>query len=232
MSDDGELGSSYLPYGLAASAARLVPVPFLDDFLREKAFHLMVSRALKEHGRTYGSGKVSPLYGDPHGCMHGCLTWAILFPIKLLLFPFRKFLVWVMALKYIAQDASEAVLLGRMLERSFEAGRLAMGAEAGPLEAEALLLRQALDNASQGTDMRVIRAALRRGLSHLHGARKAAFRALRRVRASERGASAGADEGSSGLAAVLATPELRAFMEEFDARFDENVQLLEARRGA
>ncbi|MBZ0117654.1 MAG: hypothetical protein K8H88_11695, partial [Sandaracinaceae bacterium] len=95
--------------GLLAAAARLTPVPFLDDVLRTRAFHLLVSRTLRAHGRTYGSVVVAPLYSDSEGCLSGCFTSLLFLPIKLLLFPIRKIFNWVMLAKHLARDLSEAL---------------------------------------------------------------------------------------------------------------------------
>ena len=229
--------------GLMASAARLVPVPLLDDILREKAIHLLVSRALAQHGRTFRSKHVAPLYGDPRGCMHGCLSALVWVPVKLLLFPIRKVLTWVMAAKNLAADLSEAVLLGRVLERALSAGRLPSDAAPDALRREADLLRRAFDNAVQGTDMTLLRGLLRTAVKSVSGLPSAALKAVRALRRKGEDADPSADL-TEGLAAsdrakvdrgareimnALETPEAVAFLDAFDARFDENLAILEQR---
>lgn len=223
--------------GLLASSARLVPVPFLDDVLREKAIQLMVSRTLKAHGRTYSSKHVAPLYADPRGCLQGCLLFAILFPVKLVLFPIKKVIMWVLAAKYLAVDLSESVLLGRALDRMLVEGRLASDGEA--LRREALLLRSAFDNAVAGTDMTLLRSVLRETVGSVSGLPRAALGALRRLRTKGDDADPTAglsradqekvDEGARGIRRALETPKMREVLDAFDARFDENLRVLESR---
>ncbi len=225
--------------GLLASAARFVPVPFLDDLLRERALQLLVSRTLRAHGRTYGSSKVSPLYGDENGCLHGCLLFLVLLPIKLILYPVRKILAWVMAVKHLARDLSEAVLLGRTLDRCLVAGRLAQGSDPAALRAEAERVRMAFASALAGTDLRLMRGALTTALRSVSGLPRAALSALRKLRTKGEDADPTAgvsasdeaklEEGASRIESALSTPEMRAFLERFDATFEENLKILEQR---
>lgn len=225
--------------GLLASAARLVPVPFVDDLLREKALQLMVSRTLKAHGRTYGSTSVGPLYGDENGCLHGCLMFLLLLPLKLIIFPFRKFFGWLMTAKNLARDLSDAVLLGRALDRVLAAGRLPMGASPAELHADALRIRRAFSHATAGTDMTLLRGVLTTALRSVSGLPRAALRALRALRTRSEDAdpteglsSADKEKVESGAARVLSaleTPEMRAFMERFDRTFDEDLRILDER---
>jgi len=223
--------------GLLASSARLVPVPFLDDLLREKAIHLVVSRTLKAHGRGYSSKRVAPLYSDQRGWLRGCLLFAIFFPIKLILFPIKKVITWVLAAKHVAVDLAESLLLGRALDRMLSEGRLAEGSDA--LGGEAQLLRTAFDNAVAGTDMTLMRSVLREAVASVSGLPRAALSALRRLRqkgddadpteglsAADRGK---VDEGARGIRRALETPKMRVVLDAFDARFDENLRVLESR---
>ncbi len=226
--------------GLLASAARFVPVPFLDDMLREKALQLLVSRTIKAYGRTYSSSLVAPLYGDDRGCLHGCLVWLLLLPVKLVLFPIRKLLTWIMTAKNLATDLSEAVLLGRVLDRCLADGRLAN--DSSRLHAEAALVRQAFSNAIQGTDMRILSGVLAKALRSVSGLPRAAFNALRGLRKRSEEADpvegvSGADRakleaGAKSIESALETPEMKAYLAEFDGVFDENLRILEERAAA
>ena len=224
-----------LTCGLLASAARLTPVPFLDDFLGDRARQLMIAKALQAHGRGFPSKQVAPLYADPHGCVYGCL----LSGLKLLLFPIKKVQSWVFALRYLTRDLSDAVLLGRALDGWLAEGRLADDAAPEARRREAELLRAAFDNAVAGTDMKLLQALLRKALRGVSGLPRAAWHAVRRLRGKGEDADpiAGlseADEttmqrGTAELGAALETPEARAFLTAFDARLQENVRILEAR---
>jgi hypothetical protein len=229
--------------GLLASAARLVPVPLLDDLLREKALQLMVSRTLKAHGRSYSSSLVAPLYSDDRGCMHGCLLFFVMLPIKLILYPIRKLLSWFLAAKNLATDLSESVLLGRTLERCLTEGRLRGElADAAALRQEAALLRTAFSNAIAGTDLVILRNALDVAVRSVRGLPGAALHALRGLRKKSDDADPTAglsaeekqavEEGASRIERALDTPEMREWLSRFDTKFDENVRILLERAAA
>jgi hypothetical protein len=225
--------------GLLATAARLVPIPFLDDILRERATQLLVSRTLKAHGRKYASMFVAPLYGDDRGCAEGCLIALVIWPIKLILYPFRKVITWILAAKNLATDVTEAVLLGRTLQRCLEAGRLAGDSDTPALRAEAALIKKAFRNASAGTDLGFMRGVLGAALRSVSGLPGAALRALRKMRKKgddgdpnvklEGAEREKLEDGANKVAAALDTPEMRAYLEKFDAKFDENMAVLKAR---
>ncbi len=227
--------------GLLASVARLAPVPFLDDVLRERALRLMVSRTLEARGRTYRSKAVSPLYSDSRGCVDGCVVFVLLSPIQLLLFPFRKVLVWLTAAKHLATDLSEAVLLGRALDVTLSAGRLPEGASAAALLEEAALIRRAFESAIAGTDIKLLRTSLKAALGSVAGLSRAALAALRRLRKGEGGGAvdpiadlskedrAVVEQGTSRVRDVLESPEVKAMLEAFDRRFEENLVVLTER---
>ena len=226
--------------GVFASAARFVPVPLLDDLLREKAFQLMVSRALEMHGRTYGSGAVSPLYSDSTGCLHGCVVFAFLLPLKLIVFPIRKIWTIIMTAKHLVTDLNESILLGRVIDRQLASGRLAQDTvDTATLAAEALRVRQAFENAVRGSDMKLLSRIVGSAVASVGGLRKSVMGALRGMR--RRGEredptdrlsetdKAKLNEGADRVADALADEEARTFLAAFDARFDENLAILEAR---
>ena len=227
--------------GLLASAARFVPVPFLDDFLREKAQHVLVAHTLEAHGRTYRSKEVAPLYGDLTGCLQGCLLGALTGIFKLITYPFRKILVWIMAAKWLARDVAEAVLLGRAMDRALAAGQLADDSDKATRHQDAIRLRRAFDNAVAGTDMKLLRTVLDGTVGSISGLPRAAFAALRGLRRQDADADADPTEGLSPaheakmaegtdrLAAALDTEDMRAFLAAFDQRLDENQRILEQR---
>jgi len=225
-----------LVFGLLASAARLVPIPFLDDVLRDTAARLMVRRILRSRGRTYPTSRVEPLYTDRSGCLTGCFV----FGFKLMLFPLRKIVTWVLAAKYLARDLSEAILLGRVLDRMLDAGRL-QGPDEAALLAESDRIKTAWENAVRGTDMKLLQGIVWRALRSVEGLPRAAMHALRRLRGGGEDADpteglsasdrAKVDEGAAKIEGALADPQVQAFLEAFDARFDENLRVLEARVG-
>ncbi|MBW2464140.1 MAG: hypothetical protein JRH11_21000, partial [Deltaproteobacteria bacterium] len=177
---------------LLSSAARLVPVPFVDDILRERLGQLVVRQTLKAHGRTYSSARLKPLWSDSGGCMSGCLLMFFKVPLLLITYPFRKVWSWVMAARNLSGDLTTMILLGRALDRSLRAGRLEEQPDGPGLEVEAALIRQAFDNAISGMDTQVLQRGLADGLRQVRGLSGAALRTLRSLW-KKKGAAGGTD---------------------------------------
>jgi hypothetical protein len=171
---------------LLSAAARFVPVPFVDDLLRERIRQYLVSRLLRNGGRGYGSGQVGPLWRDEAGCASGCLTLLWRIPIKILLFPIRKIVALITALRGFSRDLTDSLLFGRALERALARGLLAEGSPQPRLLSESSAVRRAFEQASQGVDRAIVAGALANGLRGIRGLPAAALRAAGVVvRASE-----------------------------------------------
>ncbi len=222
---------------ILASAARLVPVPFVDDVLRERITQIVVKQTLAAHGRDYSSSRLKPLWTDSGGCASGCLVAALKVPLILITYPFRKVWAWLMAVRHLSRDLTTMVLLGRALDRSLSLGRLADGEG---LEAEAEQWSRAFDNAVSGMDTKVLTSGLASALSSVKGLGSSAVRTLRSLwRKRQAGDVVEVDvpdsekkvleEGARSVEAVLAKPEIVALLERFDARFEDNLKVLAAR---
>jgi hypothetical protein len=117
-------------------------------------------------------------------------------------------------------------------------GRLASD-DPAELRAEADLLRQAFANALAGSDLRLMRGALLRALRSVSGLPRAAYHALRGLRTRSEDADpvgslaegdrAKMEEGVRRVESALESEEMRAFLAQFDATFDENLRILEGR---
>ncbi|MEM9195379.1 MAG: hypothetical protein AAGF12_39780 [Myxococcota bacterium] len=224
---------------LLASAATFVPVPFVDDLLRERVAQYMVSRTLRREGRTFGSARVKPLWAPSGGCVQGCLLFLLKLPVALLLFPIRKLVAWLSLAKTFAEDLTTMILLGHALDRSLERGRLAAPegvAGYRALEEEAARIRVAFDAARKGFDAQILTAYLKRALSGVKGLGGAAVRAVRALfrRSPPEGdltlptqerevLEAGARE----VSLVLDDPKVREMLERFELRFEEELRAVE-----
>lgn len=222
---------------ILASAARLVPVPFVDDILRERITQLVVKQALAAHGRGYSSNRLKPIWSDSGGCASGCLLMLLKLPIVLITYPFRKVWAYLMAVRHLSRDLTTMILLGRALDRSLRLGRLEDGEG---LESEAAQIKQAFENAVAGMDTKVLQSGLATGLGKVKGLGRAAVRTLRNLwRKRREGQVSEADvpesekrvldDGARSVQEVLDKPEVIALLERFDERFEENLKILAAR---
>jgi hypothetical protein len=227
--------------GILAAAARLVPVPFVDDLLRERITQIMIRQTLRAHGRTYSTALVSPLWSPPFGCASGCLLFLLKLPIVLITYPFRKIWAWVTAIRGLARDLTEMILLGRAVDRVLSRGELREAERQADITAEAARVRTAFENAASGMDLTVLKAALAAALGKVSGMARAALRALRslwrkRVSGEEERVTLDAseqgvlDEGARAVELALEKPEVAKLLARFDVTFDENLAILRTRR--
>jgi hypothetical protein len=222
---------------LLIAASRFVPVPLLDDLVAGQVRRYLVIRTLRDHGRTFDSRFAKPLW-ESGGCFGGCLGALLMLPIKLILWPIRKILAVVGAVHGMAKDASEAILLGRAVERVLGRGELPDGAPGPTIMAQAQDVRAAYDVAVTNIDLRFLQNLLAVVFRRVKGLAGAALRAARRLvkRAPDDNAAevVGPERGpiEAGAAEVeqaLEQPEVARMLAEFDRRFDE---ALAARRAA
>jgi hypothetical protein len=219
--------------GILYAAARLIPVPLVDDLTREQIVRWMVRGTLpagipEDAARPLWSGE---------GCLPGCLGRIAMLPITLLLFPFRKLLAVILGVRWMSRDLAEMLLLGRVLDHALAVGLLAEGRPSGELAAQSREIRTAFDVALRGTDTRLLSAILGAALGPIRGIVRGALGVLRRLRRSrsekpslEDGDPPVLEESVGRIERVLIQPEVRAFVAEFDRRVLENLEVLAARR--
>lgn len=97
---------------------RYVPLPFLDDALRQAAAERMVRRLASAYERELSDGEVKELTEDRAGCCLGCL-------FSLLSWPFRKILarlLLVWDLNRTLDKASSYFVSGYLLHYVFSQG--------------------------------------------------------------------------------------------------------------
>ena len=215
---------------LLSSAARFVPVPFLDDILRERIRQYLVSRLLRGSGRSFGSARVGALWKDAGGCASGCLALAWKIPLKLILFPIRKIIAIVSAVQGFARDVTESLLFGRALDRALARGLLPEGASDAELASQSVLVKSAFDRAVQGADTALVGGALAEALRGVKGLPKAALRTARSLVRSEAPADPEAaasaedrqvvEQGAGAVEAALERADVARALADFDARFD------------
>jgi hypothetical protein len=214
--------SQWAVCGIAAAAARFVPVPLLDDVIRQRATQVAVVQTLRAHDRNYEPELLQPLWGEREGQPSGLRRRLRAVSRRLLLFPVRKYMAVFGAVRGVPADVLRVVLLARTVDRRLDRGELT-----GPhgLPEQARGLRGAVDEAIEGMDLRLLTAALGDGLSHSRGLSTAAVAfARRRLVKVEPDAALVPDgavaEGAERVSEVLRRPEMAQLLGRFDAQVD------------
>ena len=226
---ESSLQTSWAVCGIAAAAARFVPVPLLDDVVRRRAAQIAVVRTLRARGRDDPADAVSALWDEPEGARRGLRGKLRSVPGRLLLFPVRKYTAVFGAVRGVPNDVARVVLLARAVDRRLEQGGLP---ESAGLQAEAEALRRAVDEAIDDMDLQLLTAPLADGLSKSRGLTSAAV-AFARRRLTKDEPDAGLDpdgpltEGAERVTEVLRRPEVSRLLERFDTQVDDRL----ARRG-
>ena len=209
--------------GIAAAAARFVPVPMLDDVVRERAAQIAVSRTLRAHGRAFSSERVEPLWAgrDDGGFRRQVMDTAM----KIMFFPVRKYRAVFGAVHGVPTDVMRVLLLARTLDRRLDRGDLAPDADPDRLAGQARDIRWAVHHAMAGMDLRVLIAGLSDGLSHGRGLSSAAVRYAERwftKAGTEPDLQPGGEiaAGAQRVAEVLRRPEIVQLLERFDEQVD------------
>lgn len=206
--------------GIAAAAARFVPVPFLDDVIRERALRIAVSRTLHAHDRDYPAGALEPLWDDGEGGGMGRRLKEL--GLRVALFPVRKYRALFGAVRGVPTDVMRVVLLARTVDR-----RLARGELTDPdrLAGEARAIRTAVDGAIKNMDLRLLTAALADGLSQGKELTTAAVAyARKRFGTPDADASltppGAVAQGAQQVTEILDRPEIAQLLGRFDSQVD------------
>jgi hypothetical protein len=180
---------------IAAGASRFVPVPLLDDAVKQRSTRIAVLVTVRDAGREYPADAVAPLWDGVGSWMEGVRKYARAVPRKIVLFPVRKYVELFGAVRGVPQDVMLVMLLARTTHRCLERGLLAdppppteggfsLGARRAAradgraakeaLQAESSRIRQAFDTAVAGMDLSLIAGALADALSQGRGLTTAA----------------------------------------------------------
>ena len=211
--------------GIAAAAARFVPVPLLDDVIREQAARLAVVRTLRAHGQEGSAAPLEPLWDDDERAGSGLRRRLRALSMRVLLFPVRKYAAIFGAVRGVPTDVMRVVLLARTVDRRLSGGDLA-DADAGRRTERARAVRHAVDAAIDGMDLRLLTAALADGLSQGRGLSTAAVAYARRIVKQDDDsvpAEGEVGEGARRVAEVLRRPEIARLLEDFDARVETSL---------
>ena len=200
-------------YGVIVGLLEMLPVPFVDDFLQERALRHLVEKLLADHGRTFDPAEAEPLWaGEDSGIFAkagGFVKGLVMKPVKKL---FRT-VTLVFAVRRAALDGAEALLLGHTVDRLLGRGWLADAHDAARRREEAESIRVAVDRAWDNADVQGLKALVRS--------------ALKRFGAEDKQAA------KRQLEADLETGEARGMFARFDAAVDARLaEVAEERRRA
>lgn len=222
-----------LLYALLYSAGRFVPVPLVDDLVRDEVALRMVVQATEAAGKPVPRSHLAPLAAPATGCLRGCLGLVPKLLLSIVLFPIKKIANVILGVRNLSRDVTEIVLLGRLVDRALARGEVDPTLTEEAQRAAALELRMALDRALQSSDRDILGATLRAALGPMRGIMLAGVSALRVLwRGSDTAptpTSAPLSEGTSRLERAFDQPEVRTLIEGFDAKID--AALVEVRQG-
>ena len=219
---DQSLLHQWVVAGIAAGAARFVPVPLLDDAVRQRAARFAVLRTVRTHGQDTSPALLEPLWGERDAADAGPPGRLRKVSKRLLLFPVRKYVAVFGAVRGVPTDVMRVVLLARTVDRRLGRGELSRPERASE---EARALRSAVEAAIEGLDLRLLTAALADGLSHSRGLSAAAVAfAQRRFTGDEPDDDLAPPgpiaDSADRVTEVLRRPEIALLLERFDGQVD------------
>ena len=206
--------------GIVSSASRFIPIPFVDELVRDQCRKFVVSRTLSAHGRDDPLTDLKPYYATNSGCVAGCLVTLAKAPIKLLLFPVRKIIALLTSVRGVPLEIMRMVLLGRTLDR-----QLRMNANSTTAQ-QAAQMRIAFDESFARMDFHVIRAAMADALSNVSGWKTAEIVDSSDITDRQIESGPKVDASATQVQQVLDRPETLELFVEFDQRFDDAMKRL------
>jgi hypothetical protein len=210
-------------YALLFAVARYIPVPIVDDLVRDWIGRRVVAGAAATHDVTLEKEELAVLGASPFGCV-GCLLLLVAVPIRLVLTLVLPLLALVLGVRWASRDLVEVFALGRTIERILDDERYPRDAPLTTRVAYARDVRRAFDLARQGLDLQAVQGLLSAALGPIRSVIPAAMRALRGVRGGDAETTT-----ATPLEAALDDPRMKALLESIDARFDEQLLALRAR---
>lgn len=211
--------------GIVSASSRFIPIPFVDDVVRDQCRRFVVSRTLSSHETEISLDDLKPYYASGGGCLGGCASLVVKAPLKLMLFPVRKVIALVTSVHGVPVEVMRTVLLARTLNRYLHDGKL----DGDPIQSAKM--RAAFDVSFARMDFRVIRAAMSDALSGVKDWKTSAMKSAKQVARPRDVEADGLDisedieTGASKIQEVLDRPETLTLFAEFDRRFDDLMQV-------
>lgn len=113
--------STIITYSVLVGLSPLVPVPFVDDWLINYFRRRMVKSLAASHGQEFSPEDVSMLADDrdKKGCLLGCLSSVIFYPLKKIFRKIFYFLEWKRAVDLTSHTYHYGYLLNYALRDGF-----------------------------------------------------------------------------------------------------------------
>jgi hypothetical protein len=238
------LQREWVACAIAAAASRFIPVPLLDDLVKDRATRIAISRTWQAHGRQPADPVIRLLAGEDPGRVAGWVRTASKLPLAVVLYPWRKVTRIVTSVHGVTSDLVSVLLLARSVDRCLTAGWFT-SSDPETLRQDARLVRGAHEQAVAGVDLRLLQHAIGAGLRSVTDLRGEAPRYARRVFGRERGrpgqlpdraplppaqTEAGVQTAVREVEAVLARPEVTGLLSTLDRRFDAALSSLAGSR--
>jgi uncharacterized protein (DUF697 family) len=138
-----------LTHAVLAGLTPLIPIPFLDDLVKAYFLRNLVSSLAKTYQVELSPAEATALADDRGGgCVNGCLTWLILYPVKRLIGKIVFVLEWQRAIDIV----THTYYFGYLLNYVFKQGIYRPGDIA-----QATRLRVAIEQARQGANTGFVR---------------------------------------------------------------------------
>jgi hypothetical protein len=230
-----ELPREWALCAIAAAATRFIPIPLLDDLVKETAVRTGVNRTWQAHGRVPIPRITSILASDSSGFGAWLREKLIRLPIVLLFYPIRKFVRIVTAAHGVSKDLAETMMLLRCVDRCLRAGWF-VDPDPAVAHRQAKLVRFAFEQTMAGADLKLLQHSYQLILDQSRDLRLQATSFARRTFRPAIGAGEGfepaldtslepqLESSAEQLGAVSERPDLKAFLSDLDARFDRHLE--------
>jgi hypothetical protein len=137
------------------AGSRFIPLPVVDDLVKERARRVGVARILKEKRPGLDITRVAALYSD--GFSVGRLVLTL--PLKILLYPVRKIAKVIGAAHGVPDDMIDTLLLFHTVQRRLGLGDFQME-DPKLLKEEAETFRRVFKQARKGTNLPLLQTGL------------------------------------------------------------------------
>ncbi len=232
---------------LLTSACHFIPIPILDGILIKRIHRHLARSILKTHGHDPDLIRYySPVYGGTGSCLGNSIWFIVTFPFKFawgLITKAFRMVLFIFLIRRCALQIGETLLLGRTMSRTLHDGRLPVADPSNEKSIQqasikATQIRESYNEAIKGTDIRFLKQIFAKIFRHTKAMRNLAgslFKVFRPRKGRENtldedlenieGKKATfVEKASAHIASIMGQPEMEAFFNEFDDKFDTLVE--------